>query len=201
MDMPQWKKQQQEMDPVWKKHMDSVLFTFKQIHFALGQTNFPDFIKIGLKPLQVRCWDNLLQKRDVMAVLPTGYGKSLVFQLLPHVMPLKDSRNFVLVIAPLSSIIQDQVSSLPSKKITPVVFKSEYFTEKIESLYHQDIIDQEDALTELTDQHLTDGQFDLLFAHPEAMLSEDGRNLMKTHLMKKNVVAIVIDEAHCVATW
>ena len=46
---------------------------------------------------------------DVIAVLPTGFGKSLLFQLLPNFLPVKGEKNIVLVVCPLNSIIEDQL--------------------------------------------------------------------------------------------
>ncbi|XP_057302688.1 ATP-dependent DNA helicase Q1-like [Hydractinia symbiolongicarpus] len=71
-----------------------------------------------LKPKQVQCFKALLKGRDVVAVLPTGYGKSLIFQLLPDVIPQKSTRNIVIVVCPLSSIIEDQVQFLNSVGIS-----------------------------------------------------------------------------------
>ena len=54
-----------------------------------------------------------------MAILPTGYGKSLVFHLLPWNIPVKSKgeKNIVLVVCPLSSIIRDQISGLKERGI------------------------------------------------------------------------------------
>ncbi|XP_057299493.1 uncharacterized protein LOC130630113 [Hydractinia symbiolongicarpus] len=71
-----------------------------------------------LKPKQVQCFEALLKGRDVVAVLPTGYGKSLIFQILPDVMPQKSTRNIVIVVCPLSSIIEDKVQFLNSVGIS-----------------------------------------------------------------------------------
>jgi ATP-dependent DNA helicase RecQ len=72
--------------------------------------NFPSFC---LKPKQVQCFEYLLQGFDVLSILPTGFGKSLLFQLLPDLLPVnKSSQNIVLVVCPLSSIIEDQISAL-----------------------------------------------------------------------------------------
>lgn len=49
---------------------------------------FPSFC---LKPLQVKCFEHMLNCHNIIAVLPTGFGKSLLFQLLPHFLPVKVS--------------------------------------------------------------------------------------------------------------
>ena len=53
----------------------------------------------------------------VVAVLPTGYGKSLIFQILPFFLPPKCSRNIVIVVCPLTSIIEDQVKTLRERGV------------------------------------------------------------------------------------
>jgi ATP-dependent DNA helicase RecQ len=66
-----------------------------------------------LKPKQVQCFEYLLQGFDVLSILPTGFGKSLLFQLLPDFLPVnKSSQNIVIVVCPLSSIIEDQISAM-----------------------------------------------------------------------------------------
>ena len=87
-------------------HYSGVL---KQLHVALADNNFPSFC---LKPKQVQCFEYLLQGFDVLSILPTGFGKSLVFQLLPDFLPVKSCQNIVIVISPLTSIIEDQISAL-----------------------------------------------------------------------------------------
>ncbi|XP_077861656.1 uncharacterized protein LOC144342257 [Saccoglossus kowalevskii] len=72
-----------------------------------------------LKPKQARCMKELFSGRDVIGVLPTGYGKSLIFELLPYVyeaLELASGRSAaqctVLVVSPLNSIINEQKQSI-----------------------------------------------------------------------------------------
>ena len=48
---------------------------------------------------------------------------------------------------------------------------------------------------------LVNGDVQLVFTHPEALLSVEGKNLMKTAVLQRNVVACVVDEAHCTEMW
>ena len=50
-------------------------------------------------------------------------------------------------------------------------------------------------------EKLLNGDTQLVFAHPEALLCKEGRTLMKSQVFQKNVVACVVDEAHCVEMW
>ena len=80
----------------------------KQLHVAFNN-NFPSFCS---KPKQVQCFEYLLQGFDVFSILPTDFGKSLVCQPLPDFLPVKSCQNIVIVVCPLTSIIEDQISAL-----------------------------------------------------------------------------------------
>ena len=103
----------------------------KQLHVALNN-NFPSFC---LKRKQVQCFEYLLQGFDVLRILPTGFGKSLVFQPLPDFLPVKSRQNIVIVVGPLTSIIEDQISALKligiPADILPIIIKIHHFTIQI----------------------------------------------------------------------
>ena len=67
-------------------YMQEGLQTLKRLHVALDKTKFPN---VCLKPKQVQCFDSLLKGFDVITVLTTGFGKSILFQLLPDFLPVK----------------------------------------------------------------------------------------------------------------
>ena len=92
--------------------MASYTHVFERLELAFSRCKFPS---ICSKPQQVQCFDFLLKGIDVVAVLPTDFGKSLVFQLLPYFLPTKCQRNIVIVISPLSSIIEDQIKVLKTR--------------------------------------------------------------------------------------
>ena len=89
----------------------SALYTLSRIGatFPGYSSSFHDFC---LKPKQVQCFESLLNGTDVVAVFPTGFGKSLIFHLLPDILTTKSESNIVLVISPLTSIIEDQTKVL-----------------------------------------------------------------------------------------
>ena len=95
------------------------LNVFERIQYTLTKTTFPDFT---FKPKQIQVFDKLLQQNDMIAVLPTGYGKSILFQMLPYLLPLKCKQNIVLVITPLNSIISDQMNILKKIGITAMFY-------------------------------------------------------------------------------
>ncbi|XP_057316793.1 ATP-dependent DNA helicase Q1-like [Hydractinia symbiolongicarpus] len=132
------------------------------------------------------------------AVLPTGYRKSLIFQLLPDVIPQKSTRNIVIVVCPLSSIMEDQVQFLNSVGISAMSLHcNNSSTSSYESLFAEMKTHEEINIS----KKVQEGDINLLFAHPEAILSEQGRNLLKSTVYQDNFVGNVIDEAHCVEFW
>ena len=85
------------------------------------------YSNVNLKPKQVICLEKMFLGVDTLAVLPTGYGKSLIYQLLPLMLFAKkileenpaqrldyinDITSVLLVISPLNSLINDQVQKL-----------------------------------------------------------------------------------------
>ncbi|XP_068691597.1 recQ-like DNA helicase BLM [Montipora foliosa] len=65
----------------------------------------------------------MLEGQDVIGVLPTGFGKSMLFHLLPHFIPVKTTKNIVIVVCPLNSIIEDQLKVLKARRITADVLQ------------------------------------------------------------------------------
>ena len=175
--------------------MEKVTYLFKRIQLSLEKNQVTGFF---LKPKQVACFDYLLQGVDVLAVLPTGFGKSLLFHLLPELLPRKSENNIVIVVCPLNSIIEDQIKILTGRNIPAAVLQLEH--EKTETLFGSS------ATTSTTVQQtipskVQEGEVNFLFSHPESLLSPDGRSLLKSEVYQRNVVACVIDEAHCIDMW
>ena len=96
------------------------LSVISRLGLALNRCNFPSFC---IKPLQVKCFEYLLNGYDVIAVLPTGFGKSLLFQLLPNFLPVKADKNVVIVVCPLNSIMEDQLKVLEERGVTADVLQ------------------------------------------------------------------------------
>lgn len=61
--------------------------------------------------------------------------------------------------------------------------------------------DDNDEEEEQIDPKIVQGRIDILFAHPEYLLGDAGRKLMKSTVFKQNVVGMVVDEAHCIESW
>ena len=94
--------------------MSGESFSNDKFQKALGDSlrDFPHIT--GLKAEQERCIKSIAGKHDVFAILPTGFGKSLIFQILPRVLKerWKMERTTVLVVTPLVSIMKEQVEEM-----------------------------------------------------------------------------------------
>src|SRR5690554_3220905 len=132
----------------------------------------------AFRPGQEAIVADILDERDVLAIMPTGGGKSLCFQL-PAV--LRDG--LTIVVSPLIALMQDQVRLLEEQGIDATYINS--------SLPAHEISARIAAARA--------GRFKLLYLAPERLLQGDFlRNALPTMVDTPSVSAIVIDEAHCV---
>jgi ATP-dependent DNA helicase RecQ len=119
-----------------------------------------------------------LKNQSVLVVSPTGFGKTLCFQL-PAVL----RRQMSIVVSPLKALMGEQVSALLRKKIPATVINSD--------------LDQNEKMIRY--ELLTKNAFKLLYAAPERFFVKSKRELQILHSTKP--VFLVIDEAHCVDQW
>lgn len=93
-----------------------------RLQVALLSVGYRDII---LRVKQVICLEAPYLRKDLLAVLPTGYGKSLVFHVLPRLLTERDTtltspsstcKSVVLVVSPLNALMYDQISSLKRKR-------------------------------------------------------------------------------------
>lgn len=128
------------------------------------------------RPLQEEIILDALAGRDVFALLPTGGGKSLCFQLPALMKP-----GLTVVVSPLISLMKDQVDALQSSGIAATFLNS--------------AIAQGEGKRRLRGLH--QGEYRLLYAAPERLMLSG----MLDDLKKWNVNLIAIDEAHCISEW
>ena len=152
---------------------------------------------LKLKPKQREALQEIIvNKRDCLAILPTGYGKSLIYQLLPSVADHMASVNgdtaknksIVIVVSPLNALIDDQLNKLNSVGVNCTSLR-------FSGTEHEDF--DEGFLGPLKE-----GKPQIIYLHPEVAVSNrQCRELFLSTLYQENVVAVVVDEAHCIIEW
>ena len=133
------------------------------------------------EPLQERAAAAAVAGESLLAVFPTGGGKSVTFQL-PALMAGEAERGMTVVISPLQSLMKDQVDHLEQQGIVDAV--------TVNGLL--DPIQRREAL-----ERVENGMASLLYLSPESLRSKTIERL----LLSRNVVRFVIDEAHCFSAW
>ena len=145
--------------------MDDLLLTLKT---TFGYNAF--------RPLQREIIEASLDGRDVFALLPTGGGKSLCFQI-----PALQRPGLTVVVSPLIALMKDQVDQLQAAGVA--------------ATYLNSTLDADAARSRLRGLHR--GEFRLLYVAPERLMLDE----WKENLAGWNVTALAIDEAHCVSEW
>ncbi len=130
------------------------------------------------RPLQREIIEAHLAGRDVFALLPTGGGKSMCFQLPALV---RADRGLTVVVSPLIALMKDQVDQLSAAGVP--------------ATYLNSTLSAAEARSRLAGLHR--GQFRLLYVAPERLMLDNWQQ----NLTGWNVAAIAIDEAHCVSEW
>lgn len=133
------------------------------------------------EPLQENAVRAAVDGKSLLAIFPTGGGKSLTFQL-PALMAGRAEHGLTVVISPLQSLMKDQVDNLADKGISDAV--------TINGLL--DPISRSSAI-----ERVRDGDASLLYIAPEMLRSKTIEKI----LMTRRVVRFVIDEAHCFSSW
>ncbi|MDQ5977238.1 MAG: ATP-dependent helicase RecQ [Verrucomicrobiota bacterium] len=145
--------------------MDDLLLTLKT---TFGYNAF--------RPLQREIIEASLDGRDVFALLPTGGGKSLCFQI-----PALSRPGLTVVVSPLIALMKDQVDQLQAAGVAATFLNS--------------TLDADTARSRLAGLHR--GEFRLLYVAPERLMLDNWQE----NLTAWNVTALAIDEAHCVSEW
>lgn len=133
------------------------------------------------EPLQENAVKAAVDNKSLLAVFPTGGGKSITFQI-PALMSGVATKGLTVVISPLQSLMKDQVDNLEKIGITDVV--------TINGLL--DPIERGKSF-----ERVENGSASILYISPEALRSKTIERL----LLGRKVVRFVIDEAHCFSSW
>ena len=150
--------------------LEDPLLASLQRHF--GWTAFRD----GQRPVV----EALLEGRDCLAVLPTGAGKSLCYQL-----PALVREGLTVVVSPLVSLMQDQVRQLHQRGI-PAAFLHRGLAAEDQRALRRDMAER---------------RLRLLYLAPERLQVESTRQLLEDGLQSGALCALAVDEAHCISAW
>lgn len=126
--------------------------------------------------IQEEAIDHILAKKDLLTILPTGSGKSLIFQLPTLMMP-----GVTVVISPLIALMQDQVINLESNGIKAAMISSQNSNEQNDNTFAA----------------LKNNELKFLYIAPERFAN----SFFLEQLQNININFFVIDEAHCVSEW
>ena len=115
-------------------------------------------------------------ERDTLALLPTGGGKSICFQV-----PAMMMEGICIVVSPLIALMKDQVANLKSRDIEALCITSEYNHKEVDALFDRCVY----------------GKIKFLYLSPERLLTD----IAKTRIAMMKVNLIAVDEAHCISEW
>ena len=133
------------------------------------------------EPLQERAVKAAVSGKSLLAVFPTGGGKSLAFQL-PALIAGESAHGLTVVISPLQSVMKDQVDNLSERGIS-------------DAATINGSLDPVERMNQIS--LVENGVASILYIAPESLRSASIERL----LMSRNVVRFVIDEAHCFSAW
>jgi ATP-dependent DNA helicase RecQ len=142
---------------------------------------FDAYRKYGDEPLQEKAVKAAIDNKSILAVFPTGGGKSITFQV-PALMSGENSKALTIVISPLQSLMKDQVDNLEKIGITEAV--------TINGLL--DPIERAKSF-----ERVENGSASLLYISPESLRSKTIERLV----LGRKIARFVIDEAHCFSSW
>ena len=157
---------------------NDVLDAHKALNRFFGYTGFRSY---GGEPLQEKAVKAALNNQSILAVFPTGGGKSITFQV-PALVGGETSKALTIVISPLQSLMKDQVDNLEKIGITDAV--------TINGLL--DPIERAKSF-----ERVEDGSASILYISPESLRSKTIERL----ILGRKIARFVIDEAHCFSSW
>lgn len=132
----------------------------------------------AFKTYQYQIIDSIVECKDVLAVMPTGYGKSLCFQLPPLL-----TNELAIVISPLIALMADQKMILDKLGMSSCCYNSTLTAKEKKTV--------EDGLI--------NGDYQIMYITPESL--DNCHNLINKIYFKQGICMVAIDEAHCVSSY
>ena len=156
---------------------------------------------VKLKDEQFRAVESVLRGKDVLAVLPTGFGKSLIYQILPDVFDYMSAYSnlmdrcvndsLILVVSPLNALMCDQVTKLNKRGIQSTMV-TDVVSEQEKAQYQISV----DCLRKLP------CTYKILYFHAELCVKNKSFfNILKSAEFQERVKCLVVDEAHLIKEW
>ena len=129
---------------------------------------------------QQKAIDLFFDGKDVFVSLPTGYGKSIIFQAIPVIAShLWKKPCTIFIVSPLKALMEDQVQYLNGLGLKAIALTEDDIMERV-----------------------MDGEFSHVYGSPESFLGQDAwRDVFSSSSFKAHLIGVAIDEAHCISHW
>lgn len=134
----------------------------------------------AFRPLQEDIIQSVIQQEDVLALLPTGGGKSICFQV-----PAMAMEGLCVVVSPLIALMKDQVNQLQKRGISAAALHAGQTKREIDYLL----------------DNASNSDLKFLYCSPERLKTELFKERIKKVAERRRVCLIAVDEAHCISQW